>query len=128
MKSMKNNIRLALLAGAILAVAGCSNEITNNAAPVELIVTNTQTIQRIDTDPLNGDNDCNQTVGTINMTVRALNDSVSGPAAQVRVTTYRVSYRRIDGGTLVPAPFVRPIDTLIGVGQTTGSLFQLAES
>jgi hypothetical protein len=129
MKSMKNKISLVVLAMVVLTTAGCSNELTSNGAPVELIVTNTQEINQIDIDPASGDEDCANTVGTINMTVIARNDSVSGPMTQVRVKTYRVSYRRIDGGTLVPNSFVRPIDTLIGVGQSSGdTLFQLAES
>jgi hypothetical protein len=129
MKSMKNKVSLVVLAMAVLAMAGCSNELTSNGSPVELVVTNTQNIHQIDIDPTNGDEDCEEVVGTINMTVIARNDSVSGPMTQVRVKTYRVSYRRIDGGTLVPNSFVRPIDTLIGIGESANeTLFQLAES
>lgn len=62
--------------------------------------------------------DCtgDQDVGTIKLQVIAKRSDVTGPASQVRVTRYRVSYQRTDGGKLVPAPFVRSMDVLINVG------------
>ena len=35
---------------------------------------------------------------------------------QVQLTSYRVSYQRRDGGTLVPAPFTRAISGTLDVG------------
>jgi hypothetical protein len=37
----------------------------------------------------------------------------------VKIDRYRVSYVRIDGGHLVPAPFVRSISTLLAVGSAS---------
>lgn len=107
------------LAAAVLAAAvfGCSSELTDNGAPVELIVTNTQNLQTLDIAP-NSDADCNESVGTIRMQVIPKNSSVGGNFVQVRVTRYRVSYQRTDGGRQVPASFVRSMDTLISVGET----------
>ena len=119
MGTMKKAFALGALALAATLV-GCSGELTDNAAPVELIVTNTQQLQIIDFSD-NDDPDCDLDVGTINMQVIAKRSGLTGDFAAVRVTRYRVSYRRTDGGTLVPAPFVRAIDTLIGIGET-GSL------
>ena len=115
------NRKLIALAAATLAAAvfGCSSELTDNSAPVELVVTNTQNIQQIDLAP-NDDPDCQASVGTINMNVIAKNSSVAGNFNAVRVTRYRVSYQRTDGGRQVPAPFVRSIDTLIQVGGSGG--------
>lgn len=114
---------------ASMAALSCSTELTNNAAPVELVVTNTQILQRIDLDPLTTDTDCQKNVGTINMQVIPKNDSASGTFLQVRVQRYRVSYRRTDGGTVVPASFVRSIDTLIAVnGSAEGSNFTILEA
>jgi hypothetical protein len=113
---------------ASMAALSCSTELTNNAAPVELVVTNTQILNRIDLDPLTTDTDCQQNIGTINMQVIAKNSSATGAFLQVRVQRYRVSYRRTDGGTVVPAPFVRSIDTLIAVGgSAAGSNFTILE-
>ena len=118
MRSLRTTFNVAVLALAV-AVFGCSGELTDNAAPVELVVTNSQNLQILDLDPdvAAADPDCSETIGTINLQVFAKRADVSGNAAQVRVTRYRVSYQRTDGGRLVPAPFVRSMDTLIGVGQ-----------
>jgi hypothetical protein len=114
---------------ASMAALSCSTELTNNAAPVELVVTNTQILQRIDLDPLTTDTDCQKNVGTINMQVIPKNSSASGTFLQVRVQRYRVSYRRTDGGTVVPSSFVRSIDTLIAVnGSAEGSNFTILEA
>lgn len=117
--------RLIPLAAALLAAAalgGCSGELTNDAAPVTFVVTNTQSIHQIDIAP-NDDADCDASIGTINMRVLPKNSDVTGNLVSVRVTRYRVSYQRTDGGTQVPAPFVRSVDTIIASGGT-GSLTQ----
>lgn len=106
---------MAFAAVAAVVLGGCSNEIADNAAPVELLVTNTQQISQLDLAP-NTDPDCDSSIGTINMRVIAKRSGVSGDFNQVRVTRYRVSYQRTDGGRQVPAPFVRSVDTLIAVG------------
>jgi hypothetical protein len=128
MNTMKKQLTFAAMALASMAVLSCSSELTDSAAPVELVVTNTQNLTLVDLDPLNTDTECNQDIGTINMQVIAKNASATGEFVQVRVRRYRVSYRRTDGGTLVPAPFVRSIDTLIGVGATVGSNFTIVEA
>ena len=115
------NRKLIALAASMLAAAvfGCSSELTDNSAPVELVVTNTQNLQQIDLAP-NDDPDCQESVGTINMNVIAKNSSVGGDFTSVRVTRYRVSYQRTDGGRQVPAPFVRSMDTVIASGSSGG--------
>lgn len=130
MNTMKKTKMLAVVALAALMTLSCSDELTDNAAPVELVVTNTQTLTQLELNPLVAaeDDDCDEFIGTINMQIFPKNGSATGNFVQVRVTRYRVSYRRLDGGTLVPAPFVRPIDTLIGLGDTAGSNFTVIES
>lgn len=117
MRRFRTTFNVAVLS-LVTAFFGCSGELTDSAAPVELVVTNTQNLQIVDLDPAvaSADPDCDQDIGTINMQVFAKRQDVTGNAAQVRVTRYRVSYQRSDGGKLVPAPFVRSMDTLIGVG------------
>lgn len=121
MRSLRTTFNVAVIA-LVAAVFGCSGELTDSAAPVELVVTNTQNLQILDLDPdvAAADPECQQDIGTINLQVFAKRSDVSGTAAQVRVTRYRVSYQRTDGGRLVPAPFVRSMDTLIGVGESAG--------
>ena len=87
------------------------------------MVSTTQNVQLVELDPdvARFDVDCQQNVGTVTLRVisRGRTD-LAGNANQVRVTRYRVSYQRRDGGRLVPASFVRPMDTLITVGTTSG--------
>lgn len=110
-----------ILAAAALAAAvfGCSGELTDSGSPVELVVTNTQNIQQVD---LAGGVGCDQSGGTINLQVIAKNPNVTGSFVQVRVTRYRVSYQRTDGGTQVPPTFVRSTDQLISPGGEATSL------
>ncbi|HJQ36850.1 MAG TPA: hypothetical protein VKB93_06910 [Thermoanaerobaculia bacterium] len=118
------NKRNSLIVAAALAAAlsGCSGELANNSSPVELVVTNTQTISRID---LAGGAGCTGTVGAINMTVIPKNGSAIGDFLQVRVTRYRVSYQRTDGGSQVPQSFVRATDQLLSVGSSASPLSNL---
>lgn len=126
-----NWFRVALVVMVAAGAVSCSNEFTRSAAPVELIATNTQDIQQIDLagDPV-GETFCQGNIGTI--VLRALLKAPSNVDQRfndVRVTRYRVSYVRTDGGTLVPAPFVRSVDILVPAGGT-GDLatFQVFQS
>lgn len=119
-------IRVALMAVAALAVFSCSNDINRSSSPVELIVTNSQDVQRIDLagNGSTGNKNCDKDIGTINIEARLKNGTtnVDQQFNDVRITRYRVSYRRIDGGTAVPTPFVRPIDILVKAGGGATSL------
>lgn len=116
------------LAVAMFAVLGlsCSSELSDSASPVQLVVTNSQNLQTIDLHP--EATGCSTSAGSILMQAIAKNDTVSGPFTQVRITRYRVSYQRTDGGRTVPASFVRSMDTLLSVGASpTGSDFLIIQ-
>ena len=110
-----------IVAAAALAAAmfGCSGELTNSSAPVDLVVTNSQSVSQID---LAGGTGCTGTIGTINLQVFPKNAQATGNFLQVRVTRYRVSYQRTDGGRTVPQTFVRSTDQLLSVGSAATSL------
>ena len=107
-----------------LTVFGCSGEINRNSSPIELVVTNTQTLNLIDLLPTAAN--CNQDIGTVLMQAIVKNSSTADNRFNdVRITRYRISYVRTDGGHAVPASFVRSIDTLITAngGNTSFSKF-----
>jgi hypothetical protein len=126
MKLNRNWMRVALMAVAALAIVSCGNEFTRSSSPVLLLVTNTQVTQRVDLagNGNSGNTNCDLDIGTIVITARLKNPDLNTSQSfnDVRVTRYRVSYRRIDGGTLVPAPFVRPIDILVTANGSAANL------
>ena len=115
-------MRVALMVVVAVAAVSCSNEFNRSSSPVDLIVTNSQAIQRIDLngDGTSGNTNCTLDIGSIKVEARlkSTSSNVDQRFQDVRVTSYRVSYRRIDGGTAVPTPFVRPIDILVAAGST----------
>jgi hypothetical protein len=117
--------RISKVAALALAVAvlGCNGELNEGSAPVALVVSTTQNVQLVELNPdvAQFDVDCLQNIGTVTLRVVSKGRTgLTGTANQVRVTRYRVSYQRRDGGRLVPASFVRPMDTLIALGDTSG--------
>jgi hypothetical protein len=107
--------RITVLAMVALAALSCTNELTKSASPVTLTVTNVQDISRID---LAGGTGCDGEVGriTVSATLKNPDPVVDQQFNAVRISRYAVSYVRTDGGTAVPAPFVRSIDALIQPG------------
>lgn len=113
---MKHYMRIAAAAAvAVAGITGCSNDLSRNAAPVELVVTNSQNLQVID---LNGGTRCSETIATVNLQAFLKNPTQISDQTfnQVRITRYQVSYVRTDGGKIVPASFVRSIDNLLTPG------------
>lgn len=123
-QTMKQTL-IRTAAAALVALAGwsCSSELSDSAAPVELIVTNAQNLNKIDlAGDVAGSSRCQESIATVNMQVLPKSGLASGTFVDVRVSRYRVSYVRTDGGSLVPAPFVRSIDSLLTAGGGAQSL------
>ena len=120
---MRGFSRRSVLTGAMLlammATLSC-NEINRSSAPVKLVVTTSQNVLNIDLLP--GAAGCNQDLGTIQMQVVLLQNQTSPTQPtnnqfnDVKITRYHVSYRRTDGGTLVPAPFDVSTSQLLTAG------------
>lgn len=119
----RNDIRAAVLVAVAMLSFSCSNEFVDSTSPVLLVLSNTQDIDTIDLLP--GAGGCDTSIGTV--LIRAILKSPSNVDQRfndVRIDRYRVSYRRTDGGTLVPASFVLSQDLLItadGSGSSLGT-------
>lgn len=106
-KSAAFVITLALLVGSL---AGCS-EINRESAPVELLATIDQDTDTIDLLDLPTEN-------LVTILLRAIQKRTDSDPRflDVKLIRYQVSYRRTDGGSLVPASFVRTISGTVPVG------------
>jgi len=123
-----NMNRIALIAVSLLLMlmAGSCNDINKQESPVSLVVSNTQNLHKIDLagDPA-GSTNCQQSIGTVHLTSVVVqppttNTNVSGADLnQIKIDRYQVSYVRVDGGHLVPAPFVRSTSTVIAANSSS---------
>lgn len=100
------------LALAVLSLSGCK-EGANNPSPVELVATIAQDLHVLDF----ADADCGE-VGTVTLRnlIKRTDVTTDTRFLDVRLTSYRVTYRRTDGGTQVPAPFMRTLSLLVPAG------------
>jgi hypothetical protein len=112
MKSIRKGwFRVAVTAAVSVALVACNNnEFGKSASPVDLLVSNSATLQRID---LLSGSGCSSSVGTINISVIQKNAAAVSQYNQVRLNHYTVSYVRTDGGKQVPASFTRTLDVLL---------------
>jgi hypothetical protein len=133
MKLTMNRIALLAISVLLMVVAGSCNDVNKQESPVSLIVSNTQNLHHIDLagDPA-GSTNCQQSIGTVHLTSVVVqpplanpNPNVSGADLnQIKIDRYQVSYVRVDGGHLVPAPFVRSTSTVLAAnGTADGTTF-----
>ena len=123
MNAVMNRIALIAISLLLMIVAGSCNDINKQESPVSLIVSNSQILTRIDLagDPA-GSTECQKNVSEIHLTSVVVqppttNTVVSGADLnQIKVDRYQVSYVRVDGGHLVPAPFVRSTSVVLAAG------------
>lgn len=116
---------IVLAALTATALLSCK-ESNRQSSPVTLVMATSQILQRIDLKP--GALNCDQNIGTVTITNTLVQNTVpnanlptNSTLDDVRITQYRISYRRTDGGTSVPAPFTRSISLVVPLG-TAGNL------
>jgi hypothetical protein len=113
----------------LLLAAGACNDINKQESPVSLVVSNTQELHQIDLagDPP-GSTKCQGNISEVHLASVVLQPSTTNPNVspsdlnQIKIDRYQVSYVRVDGGHLVPAPFVRSTSIIIapnGTGEAT---------
>lgn len=122
MKLVNQWVQGMAVVAAALTLSCNSSEFTRSASPVELVVTNVQGLQQIDIRPGAANCDVNIAEVVIRAILKAPLGDVNQQFNDVRITRYRVSYVRTDGGTLVPASFVRSIDLLVPANGTESDL------
>lgn len=116
MNTAKLIARILLLAMAAATLA-CNNDVNRSASPVLLTLSSEQVINVWDLAP--GAQNCDQAVVNVTMTSILKNASeVDQRFNEVRLDRFRISYVRTDGGTLVPAPFVRSMNATIAPGNS----------
>lgn len=116
---MKRHFKRTATIVTVLATAlaiGCS-EANRSEAPVQLIGTTNQDVLLIDLL-----NPPQQALGTILLSAIETGTTSDSRFNDVRLINYRVSYERTDGGTQVPAPFVRTTSGTIPVGGTASAV------
>jgi hypothetical protein len=109
----------SIAAVALMGAAALScKEINRQSSPVQLVVTTSQTLHRLDLK--SGAVNCNQNIAAVfikSVLIQNSQPSVNLPTNpsldDVKITEYRISYVRTDGGTSIPAPFTRSISIAV---------------
>ncbi len=128
---MRKIVRIAAAMLLTVGVGACSDA-NKQESPITLVVTTAQTLHHLDLAP--GAANCNTSLGTLNVQavdVHAPNNGniVTPPGGfnppstpadlnQVTITRYEVTWQRLDGGHLIPAPMVRSTSMSLVVGGT----------
>ena len=120
---MTRKIRSVVVAALTAAALLSCKEVNRQSSPVTLILTTTQNLQRIDLKPTAAN--CDQDIGTVKIKNVLIQNTIPSPDLptnstldDVRITLYRISYRRTDGGTSVPAAFTRSISLSVPLGSS----------
>lgn len=112
-----------LSVGAMLGLASCGSDINEEGSPVELVATFNQDVLVFDYSPT--ETGCTEGVGTISLRSVVKTTSTDTRFLDVRLSTIRVTYKRTDGGTVVPPAYVQAISGLVvsgGSGEVNGFL------
>jgi hypothetical protein len=115
----------AVIAIAMIAfnTLSCSGDLNKGDSPVELIATTKADVLVLDL----SDSNCGKN-GLGTTTLRSIikrKDPTDTRFLDVQLKSYRVSYVRTDGGTLVPQSFVRTISGTVTAGGAGSSLSDL---
>lgn len=116
--TMRFMLRAAIAGAVLLAAVSCNNEINKDTSPILLVMNVTQNVNRWDIATT-----CDKNVADILLEARAKNPSLNTQFLDTRITSYRVTWRRADGGTVAPPVYTRAMDLLLTPGSTGASGF-----
>ncbi len=116
MKTVRIGRLLAMtLALAMLSLSGCNEGPGNNPSPIDLVASVNQAFQLVDVTAQS----C-EVIGEVTLRPIVKNSKPADTRfLDVRLKSYRVTYRRTDGGTLAPAAFTRTISLVLGADSST---------
>lgn len=106
---------LLLAMGALLGLASCGSDINESGAPVELVASFGQDVLIYDWAPETG---CTVGVGTLNLRSVIKTQNQDTRFLGVRLSTIRITYKRTDGGTVVPPAYVQAMSGTIDAGSS----------
>lgn len=113
---------LLLAMGALLGLASCGSDINESGAPVELVASFDQQVLVYDWAPETG---CTVGVGTLSVASVIKTTNADTRFLGVKLSTIRITYKRTDGGTVVPQTYVQAMSGTIepgGSGDLSGML------
>lgn len=114
-KTIGRTTLVMLAVGALLGLSSCGSDINEEGAPVELVASFDQTVLVYDYAPVTG---CAQGVGTLSLRSVIKTQNEDQRFLGVRLSTIRMTYKRTDGGTVVPPAYVQALSGTIDAGST----------
>ncbi|MFA6956150.1 MAG: hypothetical protein WC538_09785 [Thermoanaerobaculia bacterium] len=106
---------LLLAMGALLGLASCGSDINESGAPVELVASFAQQVLVYDWAPETG---CTVGVGTLSVASVTKTTNPDTRFLAVKLSTIRITYKRTDGGTVVPPTYVQAMSGTIEPGSS----------
>jgi hypothetical protein len=114
-KTIRRTTLMMLAIGAMLGLASCGSDINEEGAPVELVASFAQEVLIYDYAPETG---CTVGVGTLSLNSVVKSQSEDQRFLGVRLSTIRITYKRTDGGTVVPPAYVQALSGTIDAGSS----------
>ncbi|MBI2212773.1 MAG: hypothetical protein HYU52_03930 [Acidobacteria bacterium] len=114
-KTIGKTTLVLLAVAALLGLNSCGSDINEEGSPVELIASFDQAILVYDYAPETG---CTVGVGTLSIrsVIKTLNSDTR--FLGVKLSTVRITYKRTDGGTVVPPAYVQALSGTIDPGSS----------
>ena len=114
-KTIGRTTLMVLAVGALLGLASCGSDINEEGAPIELVASFDQDVLVFDYAPETG---CDTGVGILNLESVIKTTNTDTRFLGVRLSTVRITYKRTDGGTVVPPAYVQALSGTLDPGES----------
>lgn len=112
-KTIRRTTLLLLVVASLLGLASCGSDINKSGAPIELVASFDQQVLVYDWAPTTG---CTVGVGTLSLQSVIKTQNADQRFLGVKLSTVRITYKRTDGGTVVPPTYVQALSGTIDAG------------